>query len=115
MRRVANGRWKNATLEERRRQGEIGQAGLIEKLRREIDPDDTLPPDEVATRLQNAKSEHFGKLGEQKGRLERRRREQELRTQSKTKRKAAGQSVAADRPAGETTTTTPARTGQEPQ
>lgn len=39
-----------------------GQAGLLARFEREVDPDNTLPPAERARRVESAKKAHFARL-----------------------------------------------------
>lgn len=50
-----------------------GQAGLIAKLEREVDPDGSLPPAERARRVENARRAHFQRLAFQSARARSRR------------------------------------------
>lgn len=116
---ASNARWSRADHEERRAQGRTGYAGLEAKWIREIDPDGTLSGEELAKRLANKRSEHYRGMALTKVKGERdrlvREHKAELRAVKKKAKKVAGSSAATDEPAGETTTTQPVSTGQEPQ
>lgn len=118
-RTASNLRWSRADQEERTAQGRIGFKGLEAKWVREIDPDGVLSGEELAKRLANKKRAHFSGMALSKAKKERDRlvREQRaaLRAVKKKAPQVAGPSAATDEPAGETTTTQPVSTGQEPQ
>lgn len=78
------------------------RAAKAERIAREIDPDGELPPEELAARVRS-------RIGAQNSRAA------YIRALKQRTNKVAGPSVAAGEPAGETTTNTPARTGQESQ
>jgi hypothetical protein len=57
--RAAYTRWANTPQAEREANGRRGQAGLLGRLEREVDPDGTLPPAERAWRVQRARKAHM--------------------------------------------------------
>jgi hypothetical protein len=59
---AANTRWAMAPEGDRRATGRRGQAGLLSRFAREIDPDGTLPPEELAKRVENARQAHMARL-----------------------------------------------------
>ena len=95
---AANARWAQAGTEARSAQGRAGQAGLEARLLREIDPDGTLPGEERAKRLKNARAAHFARLALTKAKRARQRRE----SASKDAKKGAGSAAATGDPAGGT-------------
>lgn len=59
---AAQTRWSRATSDDRRRQGETAQAGLLEKFARDIDPDGELDPVDRYKRAKNALAAHMTRL-----------------------------------------------------
>jgi hypothetical protein len=76
------------------------RAARQERIAREIDPDGTMPPDELAARIRS-------RIGAQNSRAA------YMRALKQKSKKVAGPSIAVGGPAGETTTTQAASTGQE--
>jgi hypothetical protein len=76
------------------------RAAKQERIAREIDPDGTMPPEELAARIRS-------RIGAQNSRAA------YIRALKQRTKQGAGPSVAAGGPAGETTTTQAASTGQE--
>jgi hypothetical protein len=59
---AVNTRWARTGAAEREASGQRGQAGLRARLAREIDPDGTLGPAELAKRTENAYQAHMKRL-----------------------------------------------------
>lgn len=78
------------------------RAARKERIEREIDPDGTMPADELAAKVRS-------RIGAQNSRAA------YMRALKQKSKQMAGPSIAVGGPAGETTTNTPARTGQEPR
>ena len=57
---AANKRWSQDG--DRKGQGKRGQAGLLARFERQVDPDGTLPKKERRRRAQNARAEHMARL-----------------------------------------------------
>lgn len=69
---AANTRWSR---EDPAANAERGQAGLVARLAREVDPDGTLPPAERARRVECARRAHMAKLSLASAQSRRRARE----------------------------------------
>jgi hypothetical protein len=57
-----NTRWANASAEDRAEQGARGQAGLLARFERQVDPGGELEPAERARRAGNAYQAHMARL-----------------------------------------------------
>ena len=55
-------RWSNTSAADRRRQADRGHAALLATFAAQVDPDGTLPPDELAKRVENLRRAHMKKL-----------------------------------------------------
>jgi hypothetical protein len=59
---AANIRWANTPQAERIKAAERGQAGLLARFEREVDPDGVLPPQERAKRAANLHRAHMARI-----------------------------------------------------
>lgn len=59
---AAHARWANTTPTQRQRAAEAGQDGLLERFRREVDPDCALTPDARERLARNAQRSHMARL-----------------------------------------------------
>lgn len=59
---AAHERWAGASQAQRTATGRRGQSGLEARWRREIDPDGTMPPAELAARVASARKAHMHRL-----------------------------------------------------
>jgi hypothetical protein len=57
-----NTRWGRTSQAERTKAAERGQAGLLARFEREVDPDGTLPPAERAKRAANLRRAHMARV-----------------------------------------------------
>lgn len=95
---AAHARWSK---EDRQAYGKRMRDLRLAKIAKQVDPDGTLDPEERAARVKSVLSEQASRAAYAKA--------------LKRAAKKASPTVAAVEPAGETTTTQSARTGQEPQ
>jgi hypothetical protein len=65
---AATRRWDKADQAERTANGRRGQAGLLAKLERQVDPYGTLPRAELAKRVESLRSTHMARIRSQRGR-----------------------------------------------
>ena len=55
-------RWAQTSPEDARKTGEAAQRGLVERFAREIDPDESLNPEERYRRARHARDAHMARL-----------------------------------------------------
>lgn len=97
---AANARWSK---QDRKSYAQRMRELRLAKIEKEVDPDGTLPPEERAARIRSVLSEQATRAAYAKA------------LKQAAAKKVADPPVAAGGPAGETTTTQPVSTGQEPQ